>query len=90
MNKQYINQVVEHIRSAGVWFDAADVEEDVESVLCQCGYWDGFPDEDLAMLKRELHTLGLKHELAEVSRVVAQEAAGPDWMSRGQPALDEW
>lgn len=90
MNKHYINQVVEHIRSVGVWFDAADVEEDVESVLWQCGFGDGFPDEDLAMLKSELLPLGLKHELAEVARVVAQEAACPEWMPHGQPALDGW
>lgn len=81
-NKQYINQIVEYIRLAGVWFDAADVEEDVEGVLCQCGYWESFPEGDLAILKREILKLGLERELVEITRAVIRESAGPAWMAR--------
>jgi len=68
LSKFDIHNIVEYIRSVGVQFDAVDVEEDITRVLWQYGYYDGFSADDLDALKRELHPLGLRHELAEVAR----------------------
>lgn len=63
-----IHRIVEYIRAVGVDFDAADVEEDVMAVLMRYGFCDGFSDADLEALGQELLPLGLRQELAEISR----------------------
>jgi len=69
-----VHQIIEYIKLAGVEFDAADVDEDVTSVLWQYGYCDSLGEEDLAALRQELLPLGLKREVAEISMLVHEQA----------------
>lgn len=68
LSQQQLHQIVEYIKSVGIEFDAADVEEDVEGVLWQYGFLDSFLDADLQVLKGELLPLGLEKEVAEIQR----------------------
>lgn len=77
MKQDKIHRIVEYIRSAGVKFDAADVEEDVDAVLRQYGFVLDLSDEDRAALQWELAPMGLAYELGEVSRAVAAEDEEP-------------
>ena len=74
-----INQIVEYIKSVGIEFDAADVEEDIEDVLWKYGFCDGFPEEDLEVLRKELLPLGLSREVSEIARIVNKQVAMP-WL----------
>ena len=77
MKSNEVNQVVSYIKTVGVDFDAADVEEDVEGVLRQYGYYESFPDEALEVLRKELLPLGLRREIREVARIVDEQMACP-------------
>jgi len=89
MSAKEVHQVVEYIRSVGVEFDAADVEEDVEGVLWQYGFYDGFSDEDLAKLKEELMPFGLEREIAEITMLVNAEGSGSGALMVGQPEVSQ-
>ena len=84
MKANEIHRIVEYIRTAGIGFDAADLEEDVREVLGQYGFIDGLADEDVQILKGELLPMGLAVELAEVARSVSEEPSGMGLVTAGE------
>lgn len=72
LNKQEVHRIVEYIKIVGADLDAADVEEDVEGVLWQYGYYDSLSDEDLEAIK-----VGWVRRRRRTLRPDADGCAGP-------------
>ena len=82
LSQNDMHRIVEYIKSMGVSFDAADLADldGTEEVLWTYGYHDTWSDEDLKRLRQELLPLGLQHEVAEIRRIVVQEAREQGWV----------
>lgn len=77
MNMLEIHQVVEHVRSVGADFDAADLSDldDVEAVLWRYGYFESWDDGDLENIRQELLHLAEENQLAEIVRLIDEDEA---------------
>lgn len=76
LNQWTVHRAVEWLRYFGD-FDAADVEDDVETVLRSHGFSFDLDEAGRERFRRELLPQGLARELAEVSRQMTEPEAAP-------------